>query len=31
MMTNAVANLAKIGVSFSTGCTVHFLYMQPGP
>jgi len=31
MMTAAVANGARIGVSFSSGCTVHFLYMLPPP
>jgi hypothetical protein len=27
MMTQAVVNRAPIGVTFSSGCTVHFLYI----
>jgi len=29
MMTQAVVNRAPIGVSFSSGCTVHYLYLLP--
>jgi hypothetical protein len=29
MLTAAVVNQALIGVSFSSGCTVHYLYLQP--
>jgi hypothetical protein len=31
MMTQAVVNHAPIGVSFSSGCTAHFLYILPPP
>jgi hypothetical protein len=29
MLTAAVAHGTRVGVSFSTGCTVHYLYMLP--
>jgi hypothetical protein len=29
MLTAAVAQNAGVGVSFSSGCTVHYLYMLP--
>jgi hypothetical protein len=29
MLTAAVANGTRVGVSFSTGCTVHYLYILP--
>jgi hypothetical protein len=29
MLTAAVANGTRVGVTFSTGCTVHYLYILP--
>ena len=29
MLTAAVVNRATVGVSFSSGCTVHLLYLEP--
>ena len=31
MLVAAVVNFAPVGVSFSSGCTVHFLYLQQPP
>src|SRR5215471_20734847 len=31
MLVAAVVNFSPVGVSFSSGCTVHFLYLQQPP